>query len=384
MPPGSDDWRDRHGSRRRGPWRWGPPGGGRRPPWWPEGEAWPPPPEAWRTTRRRFARRVALAALALALTVGLLAAGFVWLLGRLIGASSLGAAGALIVFLGFVIVARWALRSARAAAAPIGELIEASGRVEAGELGIQVVERGSPEARALARSFNAMSARLARTEEVRRTLFAEVSHELRTPLTVIAGTVEGMLDGIYPADADHLERIRAEARQLERLIDDLRTLSLAEAGALVLNRELSDIVALAREVVAGFGAQADAAGLHLEVRAPAGPVELEIDPHRIHEVLANLVANALRHTPGGGAVVVEIGETSDRTTIVVRDTGAGMSADAVAHAFDRFWRSGEAAGAGLGLAIVKDLVTAHGGSVGISSEPGKGTSVTCSLPRRAA
>ncbi len=142
----------------------------------------------------------------------------------------------------------------------MGDLIEASGRVEAGELDVQVPERGVREVRALARAFNNMSSRLSATERERRRLLAEVSHELRTPLTVISGNVEAMIDGVYPADREHLERIAVEARQLERLIDDLRTLSLAETGQLPLQREPTDVAALAREVVEGFEAEADSLG----------------------------------------------------------------------------------------------------------------------------
>jgi two-component system sensor histidine kinase BaeS len=237
------------------------------------------------------------------------------------------------------------------------------------------------EVRALTRAFNAMSARLSATERERRRLLAEVSHELRTPLTVIKGNVEAMMDGVYPPDREHLERVQAETRQLERLIEDLRTLSLAETGQLPLQREPTDVDALTREVATAFEPDAQAAGVELVMDVPADLPEIEVDGRRIRQVISNLVANALRHTPRGGRVTVSGAASDAAVRIEVADTGVGMSQEAVEHAFERFWRSGEWAGAGLGLAIVRDLVTAHGGRVSIASQPGQGTTVSLELPR---
>ena len=278
------------------------------------------------------------------------------------------------------LVGRVIVRAIRAMLAPMGDLIEASGRIEAGEVGTQVEVRGSGEMRSMARAFNAMSARLATDTEERRRLLADVSHELRTPLTVIQGNVEGMLDGLYPADRPHLERLLAETRQLERLVEDLRTLSLADAGALPLHREPTDLGALASDVVAGFGPQAAGDGVALTVEE--GEVgTLDLDPRRVRQVIGNLVTNALRHTPSGGRVTVAVHVAGDGVELMVSDTGSGMAAEAVERAFDRFWRAGDAAGAGLGLGIVRDLVRAHGGDVTLESSPGTGTTVRCRFPR---
>jgi signal transduction histidine kinase len=285
---------------------------------------------------------------------------------------------AVAVLIGLVIILR-VLRGVGRAAAPLGDLIEASGRVEAGEYGVQVGERGPREIRALVRAFNAMSARLAEDTEDRRRLLADVSHELRTPLTVIQGNVEGMLDGLYPPDGAHLERVLAEARHLERLVEDLRTLSLADAGALPLHRESTDLAALASDVVAGFQPQAAVDGVSLTLEADEATL-LDVDPRRVRQVVANLVSNALRHTPAGGLVTVAVQPGADAVELTVSDTGSGMDAESVDRAFDRFWRSGDAAGAGLGLGIVRDLVRAHGGEVSLESTPGAGTVVRCRFP----
>ena len=148
-----------------------------------------------------------------------------------------------------------------------------------------------------------MSSRLAANEEARRTLLADVSHELRTPLTVMQGTLEGVLDGVYPADEAHLRPVLDETRVLSRLIDDLRTLSLSEAGALRLHREPTDLEALLTEVVASHRAAADEAGVRLDVEV-SDLTPILVDAARIRQVMANLVANALRFTPSGGRVLV--------------------------------------------------------------------------------
>ena len=364
--------------RNRGEWgRWPP---GRRPPWWPENEEWPPKDDAaWRELRHGFMRRAGCFFLFMALVVVAGAAAFIWLLATITESDPTQVFGVLFGLVIFLIVVRVTISLFRSTAAPVGELIEASGRVEAGELDVQVPERGVREVRALARAFNNMSARLSATERERRRLLAEVSHELRTPLTVISGNVEAMIDGVYPADREHLERIQAETRQLERLIDDLRTISLAETGQLPLQREPTDVAALAREVVEGFQAEADSRGVTLTSTAAGDLSEPEVDARRIRQVISNLVSNALRHTPSEGTVTVAVSGSDRGFEISVQDTGRGMSAAATQHAFDRFWREGEFAGAGLGLAIVKDLVTAHGGDVSIRSELGLGTRVTCTF-----
>jgi signal transduction histidine kinase len=330
--------------------------------------------------RRRFVRRAALLGVAVVLVFTILAAAVAWLLGGVFHAWWIWP----LLWIGFIVLVGrtvlGVLRGIRRGAEPLGDLIEASARVEAGQYGVRVTERGPGEIQALIRAFNGMSARLAARDEQRRRLLADVSHELRTPLTVIQGNVEGMLDGLYPADRDHLERVLAETRQLERLIEDLRTLSLAEAGSLPLHREPTDLVALAAEVVAGFGPQAEGAGVGLAIGSSSVVRDVSIDPQRIRQVVTNLVSNALRHTPAGGRVTIEVARDGERATLSVTDTGEGMDAEAAGRAFDRFWRSPDSGGAGLGLAIVRDLVEAHGGTVELDTAPGRGTTVRCVLP----
>jgi signal transduction histidine kinase len=235
--------------------------------------------------------------------------------------------------------------------------------------------------RALARAFNGMAARLEDNESHRRGLLADVTHELRTPLTVIQGNLEGLLDGVYPADPAHLTPILDETRVLSRLIDDLRTLSLAESGTLALHREPTDLGVLAGETAAAFRPQAEAAGVALGLDASDDLPLLAVDPVRLSEVLNNLVANALRYTPSGGRVTISGRPAEDGGAVLaVRDTGAGIATEALPHVFDRFYKSPDSRGSGLGLAIAKNLVAAHGGQLSVESEAGKGTVMTVRLP----
>ena len=310
------------------------------------------------------------------LLVGSLIALVAWAVGQLLASGAL----ALIVAVLLLLIALAAVaRIFRGASAPLGDLIEAAGRVEAGEIGTQVRERGPSEVRSLARAFNAMSSRLAANDEARRTLLADVSHELRTPLTVMQGTLEGVLDGVYPADEAHLRPVLDETRVLSRLIDDLRTLSLSEAGALRLHREPTDLEPLLVDVVASHRATADETGVHLDLEA-SGLRPILVDPARIRQVMTNLVANAVRFTPAGGRIVLSAVGTDDAVTIRVSDTGPGMAPDEVEHAFDRFYRSPGSSGSGLGLSIARNLVEAHGGRIGLTSEPGAGLTVEVVLP----
>ena len=313
------------------------------------------------------------------IVISLVIVAVAWLVGTLVRqdiVSSILPAIAILVAL--IVIARLT-RGVRGTAAPLGDLMEASARVEAGEVGAQVEVRGPREIRALVRAFNSMSSRLASDTDQRRRFLADVSHELRTPLTVIQGSVEGMLDGLYPADRPHLERLLAETHQLERLVNDLRTLSLTDAGALELHRDLVDLGALAADVVAGFEPQASTDGVALATDLEDAP-SLSLDGRRVRQVIGNLLSNAIRHTPRGGRVTLRVRRIGGAVELEVADTGAGMDTDAPERAFDRFWRAGDTAGAGLGLAIVRDLVRAHGGEVSLESAPGAGTVVRCRFP----
>ena len=330
--------------------------------------------------RRRFMWRAGAFFLAFALVFAILIAFLVNVISSLFGGNPSTAISALLVLLIFLIVLSGMRRIVRGTAAPVGDLVEAAGRVEAGEIGTQVDVRGPAEVRSLARAFNAMSARLEETDASRRRLLADVSHELRTPLTVMQGTLEGILDGVYPADEAHLLPVLEETRVLARLIDDLRTLSLSEVGVLRLHREPTDLARLIEEVVAGHRAAADEAGVTIAVDAAVDLPQMEVDPFRIRQVVGNLVANALRFTPAGGRVSVEAGPEHEGAWVSIRDTGPGINPESLDHVFDRFYRSPGSPGSGLGLPIARNLVEAHGGRISIVSPPGGGTTVRFTLP----
>jgi signal transduction histidine kinase len=210
-------------------------------------------------------------------------------------------------------------------------------------------------------------------------MFADVAHELRTPLAVVRGNVEGMLDGIYPRDDGHLEVILDETAVMARLLEDLRTLSMAEVGALRLHPESTDLAALVDEALAALTPRATAAGVAL-LRGVVSLPPVEVDPVRLREVLDNLLANALRHTARGGSVWIEVGLNSRTVTFAVADTGSGIAPKDLPHIFDRFWKSSDSGGSGLGLAIAKGLIEAHGGEIRAESQIGWGTTIRFSLP----
>lgn len=266
----------------------------------------------------------------------------------------------------------------------VASVMEAADRVAAGDYHVRVSEHGPASIRAMARAFNTMTERLQNHDTLRRDLMADVAHELRTPLTVIQGKLEGLLDGVYQPDPDQLRQLLDETHVLARLVEDLRTVALSEGGGLKLQKEPIDVSALARDVVLAYGGDADSRGVRLEVEAPDDLPPIDADAVRIREVIGNLLSNALRHTPAGGAVVVRVAAGSGGgVSVAVRDTGRGMPPEEIARVFDRFYKGAESRGSGLGLTIARGLVAAHGGEIRASSEPGRGTTFAFTLPKEA-
>jgi two-component system sensor histidine kinase BaeS len=329
--------------------------------------------------RGRFFARVALfIALLVILAVGAGTALFL-LLASAIGAAFPAPHAGLFVIVALLLVV-FLSGAVRRAAGPVGDLIEAAGRVEAGDYSVRVPERGARELRGLSRAFNTMTARLQQDAEQRRRLLADVSHELRTPLSVIQGNIEALLDGVYPADRAHLSGVLDETRTLSRLVDDLRTLSLAESGELRLHPEPTDLAALLRDTTAAFRPQAEAAGVTLAEEVEDGLPALTIDPTRTREVLGNIIGNALRHTPRGGRIAVRAIASGADVRIEVADTGTGMPTEVAARVFERFYRGPDSTGSGLGLPIARELVVAQGGEISADSVAGQGTTVRITLP----
>jgi signal transduction histidine kinase len=266
--------------------------------------------------------------------------------------------------------------------APIDDLAAAAERIESGDYSTRVKERGSYPMQGLVRAFNQMSGRLQSLDQGRRTFLADVAHELRTPLSVITGQLEAIEDGVYPADAEHLEPIREQIRSLEKLIEDMRVVALAEAGGLTLNLAPTDLADLLTDQLAAFSAQAATSDVTLAPDIAASLPRAMVDEQRIRQVVANLLANALRHSPAGGRVTVVARPTPGGATltVAVADTGRSIAPDLLPRVFDRFVKGEGSIGSGLGLAICRDIIAAHGGDISIASEPSSGTTVTFTLP----
>jgi two-component system sensor histidine kinase BaeS len=264
---------------------------------------------------------------------------------------------------------------------PATGLVDAAGKIELGDYSARVPVRGPRELRSLARAINTMSSRLEAEEARRQSILADVAHELRTPLTIIRGQAEGIVDGVYPATPDRVAPILAATRTLEMLVEDLRTLGLAEIGSLRLQREPVDLGVLVNEALEGFRTTAAEGGVTLVADIAEGTPSIDGDPARLRGVLSNLLTNALRYTPRGGTVRVSTVPTSDGLVrLSVQDTGQGIPSELVDRVFDRFVKDKSSTGSGLGLAIVRDVVEAHGGSVVAHSDANDGTTIAITLP----
>jgi two-component system OmpR family sensor kinase/two-component system sensor histidine kinase BaeS len=290
----------------------------------------------------------------------------------LVGGALIGTVGALLIFRGIV----------RRVGIPLRDVMDAADRVAEGDYSVRVSGFGPPPIAGLARAFNTMAERLEQHDRQRRELMADVAHELRTPLTVLQGKLEGLLDNVYPRDDGQLTELLEEAHVMSRLIEDLRTLALSDAGALKLQKEPTDLCALARDAVRSLAAEAATRGVALDAECSSDEHQLTVDPVRIREVLTNLLSNALRHTPAGGSVLVRVAAVADGgVQLEVRDTGAGMTPGEVERVFERFHKGSQSRGAGLGLSIARSLVVAHGGDIRATSAVGSGTTMTVTLSR---
>ena len=355
------------------------------PPWWPAGEPWPSRGHPYTVIRRRrtwFFRRLAfgLFALAVIMVLSMLAAVRL-MVPRPASAGDAAALAALMLLFVSVGVVLLVFRSMRRIGSPLHAVMDAADRVADGDYSVRVREYGPPPMRALAHSFNTMTERLQNADRLRRNVMADVAHELRTPLSVLQGRLEGLIDGVYERDDRQLNELLEETRVLSRLIEDLRTLALSDAGALPLQKEATDLADLVRDVVHSMTPEADRKSVSLSPSPSDETAVADVDPVRMREVLTNIVSNALRHSSAGSSVIVSVSQTTEDITIGVRDAGEGMAPEEVARIFDRFYKGAASRGSGLGLAIAKSIVTAHDGEIHASSELGKGTTVELTVPK---
>ena len=277
--------------------------------------------------------------------------------------------------------------SSRTLTRSLRELTAATQAMAQGDLEQTVPVRTKDELGQLATSFNRMSADLAHANTLRRQMTADIAHDLRTPLTVIKGYTEALRDGDLPATQATFETMYQEAQHLSGLIDDLRTLSLAEAGELVLNPRPTSPFELLFQAQAAYLPQAQDAGVALRIESDDALPDIHIDPERIARVLGNLIINALRYTSEGGQIMLQARAHPNGVLLSVADTGSGIPPEDLPHIFDRFYRGDSArqsdnGESGLGLAIAKSLVEAHGGAIAVTSTVGQGTTFEIFLPAR--
>lgn len=269
--------------------------------------------------------------------------------------------------------------------APLGKVSAAAGRVARGDFTQKVDIGGSGELEELGQSFNSMAATLKRDQELRRSMVADIAHELRTPLTILQGNVEAMLDGVLPSSEENLASLHQETLLLARLVEDLRTLSLADAGHLKFQPQITDLRMLSSQVIDGFQTQLAAKKLVVALEAPDDLPEAWVDPERASQALRNLLSNAMQYSPEGGSIKIRLHSDASGVIVAVIDAGTGIPPDDLPRVFDRFYRvdrsrTRSTGGSGLGLAIVKQLVEAQGGEVWVESALGKGSVFSCRFP----
>lgn len=274
---------------------------------------------------------------------------------------------------------------ARSLTRPVRELTIAIHAMAKGELEQAVPVRSRDELGELSETFNRMSADLALANVQRRQMTADIAHDLRTPVTVLSGYLEALRDGVLPPSPERFAILYEEAQHLQSLIEDLRTLSLADAGELALHPESIAPHVLLERIAATYSHQAERQGITLAVSAQDDSPPLHVDITRMVQVLSNLVGNALRYTPSGGTITLSAESAPQRAILRVSDTGEGIAPEALSRIFDRFYRSDAARAqsqgeSGLGLAIARALVEAHGGTIAAASEPGHGSAFTITLP----
>ncbi len=297
--------------------------------------------------------------------------------------ASLAFCGAPVLIIG--LLAYSGVRAFRKIGTPLVNVMTAADAVAEGDLSVRVPERGPGEMRRLAESFNRMVDELARADRQRRNMTADVAHELRTPLHILRGNLEGLLDGVYEATPKQIGAMLDEIHLLSRLVDDLHTISLAEAGQLPLHFSAVNIAEVLADVRTSFSGQADELGLCISVEAEDDLPTIEADAGRLDQILGNLVGNALRYARAGTCIRLEAEASPTGVRLRVRDEGRGIPPEDLPFIFDRFYRadksrSRHAGGSGLGLAIARQLVQLHRGSIHVESEVGRGTLFVIDLP----
>lgn len=278
------------------------------------------------------------------------------------------------------------LFTARRIIMPIRTMMEASREVAAGNFDQRVPIQSQDELGELARSFNQMASELARIEQRRLELIGDVAHELRTPLSNMRAVMEGLADGVLPADAATYQSVQKEIRRLQRLVQDLQDLSRAEADHLTLHRQPLHPQALIESASERLRLQYEDKGVQLNIETTPNLPLVMADPGRITQVMLNLLGNALQYTPAGGRVTVRAEQKGRYVVFVVTDTGIGVPASDLPHLFERFYRvdksrSRAGGGSGIGLTISKHIVEAHGGRIWAESKgAGQGSTFTFTLP----
>lgn len=268
---------------------------------------------------------------------------------------------------------------------PVRVLTATAKRLGKGEFDQRVNIKDQGEIGELAQNFNSMADDLQHTEKFRRDMVADVAHELRTPLSNVSGYLEAISDKIIEPEPSVIASLSEEVDLLTRLVNDLQELALADAGELKLERQPENLTQLIEQSLKAIQAKVLGKGLHISMEIPAELPLVNIDYHRISQVLRNLLNNAIIHTPIGGSITVSAKQAGGEISVNVTDTGEGIPANEIPNMFERFYRVDKSrartgGGSGLGLTIAKRLIEAHNGTISVQSESGKGSSFTFTIP----